>query len=187
MLNVVAVLLSLILVALVFIARDLRTVARARALDFKRKGMRESIIGFGPTVIAPGKTASFVAEPAVDFEGERLIVASSIANSFAVDDIAVGGESQAVSSNPIPAAAFSELAVGVNLGLRTANKKAPLTLKVSNASDKDATFSAALVGLVQKDAELGDSVRAKPVDSPVSASASAPTAPPAPTAPSSPA
>ena len=157
MLNVIAVLLGLIFVALVFIARDLRVLAQARA---KHKGKRESVIGFGPALIPAGESVIYSVSPSSEFDGERLIVPSSLANNFIVDDIAVGGESQALSANGIPAAAFSELAVGVNLGLKTAKKDTALKLKISNSSKESQTFSAALIGYVAKDAELGTSARA---------------------------
>jgi hypothetical protein len=160
MLNVVATLLGLILIALVFIARDLRVLARARAYDSRRNGMRESVIGFGPTAIPAGESAIFSVSPSSEYDGTRLIVPSSLANNFVIDDIVVGTEPQAISANGIPAAAFSELAVGVNLGLKTAKKDVALRLKVSNTTKSSQTFCAALIGYVAKDAKLGASARA---------------------------
>ncbi len=176
MLNVIAGLLGLIFVALVFIARDLRTLAKARAYDLRHKDQHESVIGFGPTSIPAGESATFIAKPNADFDGERLIVPSSLANSFSIEDISVGGESQAVSANPIPAAAFSELSVGVNLGLRKANEKAELQLKVLNATKESQTFAAALIGYTAKDASLGASARAVTTPEATTPEATTPTA-----------
>jgi len=108
--------------------------------------VREFVIGFGPTPITGLSTAIFQAQPQLIFRGSRLIVPSSLANFFSINDIRVGKDSQAVSSNPIPAAAFSELAVGVNLGLDTATPGIIMTISVSNTNTMTQTFSAALIG-----------------------------------------
>lgn len=108
--------------------------------------IREFVIGFGPTVILANSTAIFQAQPQLIFRGSRLIVPSALANNFSINDIRVGKDSQAVSANPIPAAAFSELAVGVNLGLDTATPGIIITISVSNTTAAQQTFSAALIG-----------------------------------------
>jgi len=108
--------------------------------------VREFVIGFGPTIILANSTAIFQAQPQLIFRGSRLIVPSALANNFSINDIRVGKDSQAVSSNPIPAAAFSELAVGVNLGLDTATPGIIITISVSNTTAAQQTFSAALIG-----------------------------------------
>jgi hypothetical protein len=108
--------------------------------------VREFVIGFGPTVILGDSTAIFQAQPQLIFRGSRLIVPSALANNFSINDIRVGKDSQAVSANPIPAAAFSELAVGVNLGLDTATPGIIITISVSNTTRAQQTFSAALIG-----------------------------------------
>lgn len=161
----IQVLLGLILIALVVIARDLRIVAKARAYDMRNSGKRESVIGFGPTLIPAGESITFEAEPSTDFGGNRLIVPSALANDFTIDDIAADGESQAISGNPIPAVAFSELAIGVNLGLDTVAKKKKLQLKVSNTTKEAKSFAAALIGFVPKGSDgLGALARAVVVD-----------------------
>ncbi len=108
--------------------------------------VREFVIGFGPTVILANSTAIFQAQPQLIFRGSRLIIPSALANNFSLNDIRVGKDSQAVSSNPVPAAAFSELAVGVNLGLDTATPGIIITISVSNTTAAQQTFSAALIG-----------------------------------------
>ena len=108
--------------------------------------VREFIIGFGPTVVNANSTAVFTAQPQLIFRGSRLIIPSTIANNFSVNDIRVGKDSQAVSANPIPAAAFSELGVGVALGLDTATPGILITLSVANTTGGNQTFSAALIG-----------------------------------------
>lgn len=108
--------------------------------------VREFIIGFGPTSVAAATTAIFQAQPQLIFRGSRLIIPSTIANNFVVNDIRVGKDSQAVSANPIPAAAFSELGVGVALGLDTATPGILITLSVANTTGGAQTFSAALIG-----------------------------------------
>jgi hypothetical protein len=108
--------------------------------------VREFVIGFGPVTIALMSTAIFQAQPQLIFRGSRLIVPSALANNFSINDIRVGKDSQAVSANPIPAAAFSELAVGVNLGLDTAVPGIIITISVSNTTGAQQTFAAALIG-----------------------------------------
>lgn len=108
--------------------------------------VREFIIGFGPTAVNANSTATFQAQPQLVFRGSRLIIPSTIANNFSVNDIRVGKDSQAVSANAIPAAAFSELGVGVALGLDTATPGILITLLVSNTTGGSQTFSAALIG-----------------------------------------
>ncbi len=108
--------------------------------------VREFIIGFGPTTVNANSTAIFQAQPQLIFRGSRLIIPSTLANNFVVNDIRVGKDSQAVSANPIPAAAFSELGVGVALGLDTATPGILITLSVANTTGGNQTFSAALIG-----------------------------------------
>jgi hypothetical protein len=109
------------------------------------------VIGFGPLEIEAGKKVVFRADPMFDFSGSRLIVPSMIANNFAIDDLSVAETSQAVSKNPIPAAAFSELAVGVLLGLDEAKaNKDPIELAITNTTEEKKTFSAALIGWTPK-------------------------------------
>jgi hypothetical protein len=162
------ILLSLILATLVVIAKELWPIAKAQRLLLK-KG-REFAVGFGPASIEPGVTATFIAELTCDYDGERLIVPSSLANHFSVNDITVDEKSQVVSSNPIPAAAFSELAVGVNLGLKTAKKDSKIALKVANTSSTAQVFAAAMIGRSRDDAAGS---RAKRQPEPVSGEAAA--------------
>lgn len=145
------ILLSLILVALVFIGRQLYPLAKTAQRAIARWKHREGVIGFGPTIIPARKQIRFRAEPSANFEGSRFIVPSMLANNFTIEDILVGDDSQAVSRNAIPAAAFSELAVGVALGMDPANKERPLEIIVNNITDQQQTFCAAMIGWVPKD------------------------------------
>lgn len=108
--------------------------------------VREFVIGFGPQNINLMSTAIFQAQPQLIFRGSRLVIPSTVANSFLIADLRVGKDSQAVSSNPVPAAVFSELAVGVNLGLDTAHPGIIISLSISNPTGAPQTFSAALIG-----------------------------------------
>ena len=107
---------------------------------------REHVIGFGPTLVTAKSTAIFQAQPQVVFRGTRLIIPSSLAENFVINDIRVGRDSQKISAASIPATAFSELAVGVHLGLDTATPGILITLSVTNTSSEDQTFSGALIG-----------------------------------------
>lgn len=107
-------------------------------------GESEYVIGFGPTSIPADETAVFKATLKDDFSDTRLIVPSALANSFSINGVRVGEDSQTISANPIPAAAFSELAIGVNLGLKKAKKGDDIELHVSNTTQQPQTFSAEL-------------------------------------------
>lgn len=118
-----------------------------RPSDFLRPASaREHVIGFGPTLVTAKSTAIFQAQPQVVFRGTRLIIPSSLAENFVINDIRVGRDSQKISAASIPATAFSELAVGVHLGLDTATPGILITLSVTNTSSEDQTFSGALIG-----------------------------------------
>ena len=106
---------------------------------------REFMLGFGPTPLAPNVTTIFTAQPQLPFRPSRLVIPSSIVQTMQVNDIKVGKNSQLLSSNPVPAAPFSELAVGVALGLDTCNVGQQITLSI-NSFVAQQFFMAALIG-----------------------------------------
>lgn len=112
----------------------------------------EKVVGFGPTVVEANKTAVFEATLAFDFTGERLIVPDALARDFAVVDIQANGKSQRKESGgPIPAAAFSEQAIGVRLDMDRVKKGGTVRLHISNVTDKPTIFSGVLIGLTPRD------------------------------------
>lgn len=107
---------------------------------------REYPLGFPTTTVANGASASISAQPQVPFRGRRLIVPSDIAGSFLIDDLKIGKNSMFPSSNPVPARCFTELGVGVDLNLDTAQISQLVVLSVSNTSGAPADFNAAIIG-----------------------------------------
>jgi hypothetical protein len=82
----------------------------------------------------------------VIFRPDRLVVPASLADSFVINDIKVGKNSQMVNGVAIPAAAFSNTAVGVRLKMDTAQISQDVLLSVTNISAAAARFIAALIG-----------------------------------------
>lgn len=107
---------------------------------------REYPLGFPETSILAGDTANVVTFPQIPFRGERLVIPSDIAGLFVIDDIKVGKNSQLVAQNPLPARAFTEVAVGVGLHLDTAQVSQQITLSVRNVSGQTAVFRGMLIG-----------------------------------------
>ena len=110
---------------------------------------REYPLGFEsitPGGIAPGGSEVVRADPQISFRGERFVVPSDISLFFSIDDIIVGKNSQFVSSGPIPASTFSEVAVGVRLNLDTANVGNLISIRVRNIGPDPLVFRATLIG-----------------------------------------
>jgi hypothetical protein len=127
--------------------QDLKVLKKLlKRLNRDSDSEREYVVGFGPTKVKAGATYNAQAQVQMPYRGNRLIIASALSNNFSVNDIRVGKDSQAISANPIPAAAFSELAVGIDLGLDIAIPGHFLTLSVTNTTDKEQVFAAALIG-----------------------------------------
>jgi hypothetical protein len=107
---------------------------------------RELLLGFGPTPIAGSGTSTFTTQPQLPFRPSRFVIPSSTVASFSVNDLKIGKNSQFLSSNSVPAAVFSELAVGVALGLDTCNVGQQITVSVTAVAGGPFSFAAALIG-----------------------------------------
>jgi hypothetical protein len=110
---------------------------------------RELLLGFGPFPINQGATAVFFSSPQLPFRPSRLVIPSYLINSMTllqINDIKVGKNSQLLSNTPIPASPFSELAVGVALGLDTCNVGQQVSISVTVLGAATVTFAAALIG-----------------------------------------
>lgn len=107
---------------------------------------REYPLGFPTTSVGAAASATISAQPQVPFRGRRLIVPSDIAGSFLIDDLKIGKNSMFPSSNPVPARAFTELGVGVDLNLDTAQISQLVAISVTNSSLAAANFNAAIIG-----------------------------------------
>ena len=115
-------------------------------VDVGPRYVREYPLGFGPLQVANGTTVQLPANPQETFRPSRLIVPSTIAASFLVNDIKIGMDSMLLNSNPVSAVAFIETAVGVALGLSTCNIGQTIALIVTNISNQVQNFLAVLIG-----------------------------------------
>jgi hypothetical protein len=115
-------------------------------IDMGPRFVREYPLGFGPLQVANGTTVQLPANPQETFRPSRLIVPSTIAASFLVNDIKIGMDSMLLNSNPVSAVAFIETAVGVALGLSTCNIGQTIAIIVTNISNQVQNFLAVLIG-----------------------------------------
>lgn len=114
---------------------------------------REYPLGFATPVGTPvpaGATTSVPSQPQVVFRGVRIVVQSTIAPFFLINDIKVGKNSQLVSSNPIPADVFISTSVGVSLQMDTAQPGMTISIEVFNTDVAAHPFNAALIGSVME-------------------------------------
>ena len=146
------VFLVLNLIVLAYVAYVLVPIARAKARENARAKMVETVIAFGPTKVAAKSTFIFSTPVRTDFSGTRLVVPDAVSTGFVVSDIRADRES--IMSGAIPAAVFSEQAVGVRLDMPKLAGGKHVLLTVSNESDDAKTFSAALIGLTPR-AQMG--------------------------------
>jgi hypothetical protein len=109
---------------------------------------REFPLGFPTTALAAATTANVQTQPQVPFRGRRLAIPSDIAGSILVNDLKIGNASMFPNSNPVPGRMFSELAVGIDLNLDTAQISQVVSLNVTNTSGGAVVFNAAIIGTV---------------------------------------
>lgn len=108
---------------------------------------REYPLGFSSNgTVAAGATVVITAQPQTMFRPKRLVIPSSVAPSFSIQDIKIGNQSQLVASGAIPGALYSELAVGASQRYDTANPGILISLTVTNNSAGPLLFNAAMVG-----------------------------------------
>jgi hypothetical protein len=91
-------------------------------------------------------TVEIVARPQVLFRGTRLLIGSSIAPFFVVEDVKVGRNSQFVGTGAQPAEAFRDTATGDNVALDTCKPGVDITLIVTNVDGTAKDFRASLFG-----------------------------------------
>jgi len=105
-------------------------------------------IGFGLTPIKPGERVRVCANPQVHFQPDSLVIPSSIASAFKVHDLLIGQRSQLTAPGAIPANSFTER-VGMRLSLDPVEVGTFVAVDVTNTSDEDQNFAAALWGREQ--------------------------------------
>jgi hypothetical protein len=103
-------------------------------------------LGFSREAIPPDSTVEITARPQVLFRGRRLLVGSTIAANFTIEDIKVGRNSQFVGTGPQPAEAFRDTATGDNISLDTCKPGVDITITVKNIGGAAADFRATLFG-----------------------------------------
>jgi hypothetical protein len=103
-------------------------------------------IDSGPTLIAAGSQQDVVLAPQVIFRGERLIIPALIADSFTIDDIRIGKDSQFGAAGSVPAAVYANVTVGANLNLDMARVGMQIVIVVTNVGPDPQRFRAGLIG-----------------------------------------
>jgi hypothetical protein len=120
---------------------------------------RDQIMGFGWTLVKGNSSANINVQPQVSFRPERLVIPSTVAKDFLITYIKVGKNSQLLSVAAVPALAFAEQAPhGVPLQFPVCRRSQFITISVTNISDCDRWFTAAMFG-PQTSEELEDLVR----------------------------
>ena len=109
--------------------------------------------GFGPVDLAaagePGDTKIITVQPQVTFKGKRLVIGANFSTDLMVNDLKIGNVSQLPSSNPLPADAFREDAVGMQQDFDTAQISQQIVLSVTNLlSSPRFGFMALLNGII---------------------------------------
>ena len=129
-----------------------RIMARGAAAVVNRPldSRRRFPLGFTPTSVAAGATATIPAAPQNLFRSERLVIPSDIAFDFGVADIKVGNQSQLAQSVEVPAALFSEVAIDTQVTFDTAEVGNQISVQVRNKTVGAITFTAAILGTVAK-------------------------------------
>ena len=105
-------------------------------------------IKFGPVNVAACSTATFQSVPQYPIRLHRLIIPTDVGQHFDICDIRVGNWSACL--KPIPAIAFSEFDIGINLGLPDLMAGMILALSVTNKTNEDRIFIAAFIGNAQE-------------------------------------
>lgn len=114
---------------------------------FKPTRVREYVQGFDSLTAIPAAGVQTITQrPQIPFRPERLVVPSDIAGMFLLQDVKVGKNSQFASTQAVPARVFDEKAVGVRLGLDTAQISQDLVLVPINFSAGAQRFFAAMIG-----------------------------------------
>ena len=114
--------------------------------EHKIRQFRELPLGFHQASIAPSTPTNVTSRPQVLFRGERLVIPATVAANFALLDVKVGNVSILVNDTQLPAAIFSEVAIGVRLSMDTAQVAQDISINVSNTSNTAHDFDAALIG-----------------------------------------
>lgn len=132
--------------------RVARRIASRGSMVVKRNPSRKRRypLGFTPTDIATTLTSNIPSAPQSLFRPERLIIPSEIAPDIGVTDIKVGTQSQFAQNTEVPAAVFSEVAIGAEVHFDSAEVGNQVYVSARNKSGSTVNFTAALIGTVAK-------------------------------------
>ncbi len=111
-------------------------------------GCRVFVLPFdsGDAIPAFTSNVQIQTSPQTPFVGKRLVVPSDFSDSFIIEDVKVGKDSQFSASGAVAATVFSEVGVGVALEIDCAYPGIQITLEVSNIGPDDQRFLAAFIG-----------------------------------------
>ena len=129
------------------IAAARRVDPRAAAVVQRKLDTRRRFpLGLPTLAIAAGATQELRTQPQFLFRPERLIIPSDIAFDLRITDVRVGTQSQFASTDPIPAAVFTEVSVNTAISFKTAEVGNLLSFTAFNASVAPVNFTAAVIG-----------------------------------------
>lgn len=108
---------------------------------------RELVMGVASAAaINAGAQADVQGQPQIAFRPDRIVVPSSIAADFIINDLKIGKNSQLVSGGSVHCQTFAEGAFGVRLKLDTLSISQTVLFRVTNISAGAETFYASLIG-----------------------------------------
>lgn len=109
---------------------------------------REYTLGFAgsPTAIAGGAITPLKASPQVPFKGRRLIIPSDVAGALIITAFTIGKNPVLVSADPVSGRAFTEIGVGVDLNMDTAQISQVIALTLQNTSGASVSVTPTLIG-----------------------------------------
>ena len=132
-------------------SRIAQAIAKARSgVSVKKQSYtkgRELVLGVDSvSTVAGGASTTVTTQPQVPFSPYRFIVSATVAASFLVTDLKIGKNSQFVSSDAVPAEAFSNVSVGVQQKMDTAQVSQIISVAVTNTSGGALRFTGAFYG-----------------------------------------
>lgn len=130
-------------------AKALMAMRRKRAIGVVQR--RDSYAGEIPMgfeeSIDAGASETITITPQVKFKPKRLLVPSSIASSFRLDDLSTGLRNLLMSTNPVPLESYTETSVNQGWRLPTIQVGQSLVMRVTNTSGATATLKGAWHGI----------------------------------------
>lgn len=132
-------------------AAMLHSLAQRHAKAMSPRGYtksREYTLGFSgsPTAILATSTAVLKAQPQVPFKGRRLIIPSDVAGALIILSMVVGKNPVLVSADPVSARAYTEVGVGVDMNMDTAQISQLISLSLQNVSGASVSVTPTLIG-----------------------------------------